>query len=30
MRQAGTILEVTRPEVADVLIQAMDKPAGND
>jgi len=30
MRQAGTISEVTRPEVADVLIQAMQKPAGND
>ena len=30
MRQAGTISQVPRPEVADVLIQAMEKPAGND
>ncbi len=30
MRQAGTISEVPRSEVADVLIQAMEKPAGND
>ena len=30
IRQAGAISEVTRPDVADVLIQAMEKPAGND